>query len=247
MITSKQSSLIGLAALLAIAATQACGGSDDPAPASGGSAPASGGHANASGGTGPVGGSAPLGGSGPSGGSAPLGGFGPAAGGSGPAGGSPSLGGSSSGGSSTGTGGGSAGGSVGKGGSGSGGGSATGATYADVKMIFSSSCTVSKCHDSASGHTNFKDGELYTTLTTALPATPMFEMCKGTTLVTPGDAAGSFLAKIVAGNATCKDSGKDSMVDKMPNKCGTGGTAPMCLTAAQIKTITDWITANAPH
>jgi hypothetical protein len=73
-------------------------------------------------------------------------------------------------------------------------------------------------------------------------------MCEGTILAPPGNAAGSFLVKLVTGpsQSTCQDAGKDSKVDRMPDKCGTTG-APACLTTAQIKTLTDWIAANAPH
>jgi len=128
---------------------------------------------------------------------------------------------------------------------GSGGGGST-ATYAAVKAIFTKSCATGMCHDSASGHSNFKDGELYTTLTTALPTTTR-QGCKGSTLVTPGDAS-SFLIKLVTGpgKSTCKNSGADAMISRMPNGCGTA-PAPACLTAAEIKTLTDWVTANAPH
>jgi hypothetical protein len=41
------------------------------------------------------------------------------------------------------------------------------------------------------------------------------------------------------------------MVERMPDKCGGaamgGVTPPKCLTTDQIKTISDWIAANAPH
>jgi hypothetical protein len=145
------------------------------------------------------------------------------------------------------TGGGHSGGSAGGSTTGGGGAAAT-ATFAEVKTIFGSSCSNStnKCHDAASGHTNFS-GDLYAALTMPLPATGMYQMCKGTTLVTPSNATDSFLVKLVTGpgQSTCKDSGKDTKVDRMPNKCGSGGNTPACLTAAQIKTISDWIAAGA--
>jgi len=149
-----------------------------------------------------------------------------------------------SGGASAGTGG-SSGGSVGKGGGssgGAGGGSST-ATYAAVKTIFSTSCGTGQCHNAASNHTNFKDGELYTTLTTAIGTTPTQNFCNGSTLMTPGDV-NSFIVKVInTGGATCKDGGTDSKVPRMPDNC-TGAT---CLSADKIKTISDWVAAGAPH
>ena len=220
MITSKQRSLIGLAALFAIASTQACGSDTASTPTASAGAPGAAGAPGSSAG-------APAGG-------APASGGGPAGAGSGNSSGSGAKGGST----------GSAGGSAA--GAGAGGGGST-ASFVAVKALIISSCATSKCHDSASGHSNFHDGDLYTTLTTALPTTSK-QMCKGSTLVTSGNAAGSFLVKLVTGpsQSTCKDSGKDSNVDRMPDKCGGASPAPACLTTAQIKTISDWITAGVP-
>ncbi|HEY0467762.1 MAG TPA: hypothetical protein VGC79_26355, partial [Polyangiaceae bacterium] len=230
---------------------QAC--SSDPAdPVTTPTAGAAGAHTGAAGAVsaggssagGPAAGAPSLGGGGAGGGAA-----GAPAGGAGAGGGPLGTGGGSAGSGSGGSSGGSAGHSAG----GAGGGSSSTATYADVKAIFSSSCATNKCHDSASGHTNFKDGELHTTLTTALPSTAMFQMCKGTILATPGDAASSFIVKLVTGpgQSTCKNSGADSKVDRMPDKCGgaaAGGvTPPKCLTTEQINTLSSWIAANAPH
>jgi len=248
MITSKQRSLIGLAALFAIASTQACGsdtastptasaGAPGAAGAPGSSAGAPGLSAGAPGSSAGAPGSsagAPGSSAGAPAGGAPASGGGPAGAGSGNSSGSGAKGGST----------GSAGGSAA--GAGAGGGGST-ASFVAVKALIISSCATSKCHDSASGHSNFHDGDLYTTLTTALPTTSK-QMCKGSTLVTSGNAAGSFLVKLVTGpsQSTCKDSGKDSNVDRMPDKCGGASPAPACLTTAQIKTISDWITAGVP-
>ncbi|MEI9953677.1 MAG: hypothetical protein WDO74_33035 [Pseudomonadota bacterium] len=140
---------------------------------------------------------------------------------------------------------GSSGGSGGKGGgssAGAGGGGST-ATLAQVTTIINTSCATGTCHNAASGQVNFKtpSPDLYTVLTTALPTSVMH--CKGTTLVVPSNAAGSFLASVVAAKASCKNNGADEMIDRMPDACTTAS----CLTAAQIKTISDWITAGAPH
>jgi len=246
MITSQQRSLIGLAALLAIAATQACGSSDgDDAPAAG--APGTAGA--------PVTGTA---GSGVSGGGAASAGA-PAVGGGGAAstvggGGAGGAGGAAAGASAGGAGGaaaGSGGSSAGSGGKASGGsgGSAAGAggggstpTYAEVKAIFTASCGTG-CHN-GNPHTNFTTGDLYTTLSTAIPATPAMRECKGSTLITPNDGPNSLIVKIVSGSTMCQNSGVSQTIPRMPNNCGTN---PMCLSAAQIKTISDWITGGAPH
>jgi len=107
------------------------------------------------------------------------------------------------------------------------------------------SCGTGTCHDGMF-HTNFQKGDLYATLTTPIPTTgPAQQGCMGTTLVTAGDV-NSFLVKVIAAKSTCKHKGTDMMVDRMPDHCGTGGTNPKCLTAAEIKTITDWVAGGAP-
>ncbi|MEI9950341.1 MAG: hypothetical protein WDO74_15510 [Pseudomonadota bacterium] len=242
MITSKQRSLIGLAALFAIASTQACG-SDATSPTPSGGAPgAAGAHAGAAGAGVSGGGAASAG--------APAGGAPAGGGGAGGAAAGAPAGGGGAGGASAGSGGSSAG-AAGKGSGGSGGGSAgaggaSTATYAAVKAIFSASCGTGMCHN-GNPHTNFQQGELHTTLSTAIAATPAGNECNGTTLITSGDAAGSFLVKVISNAmSTCKDAGADKMIPKMPYMCGTGAN-PACLTTAQVKTISDWITAGAPH
>lgn len=253
MITSKQRSLLGLAALVAIASTQACGSDENPvvppqAGAPGAGSPAAAGTPGAGmpgvagvpGGAGlpALGGSSGAGAPGIAGASA---GGAPAAGA--PAGGAPAGG---AGGASAGSGGGSSGGSAGKG---SGGGSAAGAggggstgTFAQVTAIINMSCTSGNCHSASSNQVNFKtpSPDLYTVLTTAIPSSVMH--CKGTTLVVPNDVAGSFLVSVVKGAAMCKNNGANENIPKMPDNC-QGNT---CLTTAQINTISSWIMAGAP-
>lgn len=101
------------------------------------------------------------------------------------------------------------------------------------------------CH-SGNPHLNFASANLYATLSTPIPATPTTRECKGSTLITPNDGANSLLVKIVTGATTCQNSGASQNIPRMPNGCGTG-SAPACLTAAQIKTLTDWINGGAPH
>ena len=247
MITSKQRSLIGLAALVAIASTQACSsdGSDTPAPQAG-SPGAGGAHAGSASVAGAPAAGAPAGGAPAAGGTPAV--AGTSAGGA-PAGGTSaggtSAGGTSAGGASGGSGGkagGSSGGSAGKGNGGSGGGGST-VSYADVKAIFTASCGTT-CH-SGSPHTNFSTGDLYTTLSTPIPTTPAGRACKGSTLITANDGPGSLLVKIITGPSmtSCQNAGATQMIGRMPNNCS--GNA--CLTSAQIKTISDWISAGAPH
>jgi hypothetical protein len=66
-------------------------------------------------------------------------------------------------------------------------------------------------------------------------------------LVVPNDAASSFLVKIVQGAASCTKGTGTENIGRMPDNCSTTSTNPRaCLTAAEIKTITDWIAAGAP-
>jgi len=256
MITSKQRTLIGLAALFAIGSTQACGSDGtDSSPVAGApgtaGAPVTGtaGAAVGGGGGAPAAG-APAGGAPAAGapaGGAPAGGA-PAGGAGGAAAGAPAGGGGSGGAAAAGAGGsaaGSAGASGGSAGSsaGAGGGGST-PTYAAVKAIFTASCGAGAgCHN-GNPHTNFTTGDLYTTLSTPIPATPAQRECKGSTLITPNDGPNSLIVKIVSGSTMCQNSGANQTLPRMPNNCGSN---PMCLSAAQIKTISDWITGGAPH
>src|SRR6478735_7550289 len=236
MITSKQRSLIGLAALCALASSQACSSSDD----TGGAAGAAGAHAGAA----PVAGAAPIAGAAPVAGAAPIAGA-ARAGSGGAAAGAPSGGGGTGGG-SAGSGGSSAG-STGKAGGGGGpaggaGGGGSTATFAQVTTIINSSCTTGTCHNASSMQVNFKtpSPDLYTVLTTAIPTS--VQHCKGSTLVVPNNAAGSLLVAITTAKTTCKNNGADEQIAKMPDNCMGNN----CLSTAQIKTISDWIAAGAP-
>jgi hypothetical protein len=102
------------------------------------------------------------------------------------------------------------------------------------------------CHN-GNPHTNFQQGDLYTTLSTPIPATPAMRDCKGSMLITPNDGPNSLIVKIVTGQTMCQNSGATQTIMRMPMMCGGGGSNPACLTAAQIKTISDWITGGAPH
>jgi hypothetical protein len=115
-----------------------------------------------------------------------------------------------------------------------------------VASLLSMKCSGSNCHG-GSAHVNLVNmSGLYMRLTTPLPSNNSH--CGGTTLVMPGDAANSFLAKVVQGRSTCtKGSGTENIV-RMPDDCSTSSSNPRaCLTAAEIKIITDWIAAGAPQ
>lgn len=236
-------SLIGVAALFALAATGACG-SDDSAPPStpGAGAPAAhagAGGAPASGGGGATSAGAPAAGA-PTAGAPAAGAGGSATAG---AGGAVTAG---AGGASGGTSGGAGGASAGAGG-GSAGGTST-ATFAKVSQLLSTSCAGANCHAAASQQADFLTATgLYTRLTTPLTDA---QHCVGETLVTPGDASKSFLLKIIQGtggktanHSTCKNNNGTEDIVRMPDDCP--GQRP-CLTADQIKLVSDWVAAGAP-
>ncbi len=250
MITSKHASVVvGLAALLSLAATQGCGSDTDtgtttPTAGAGGAAAGAVGVAGTA-----AGGVSGVGAGGSAAAGAPSGGGGGAA-----AGAAGALGGGGSGGSaggSSGGAGGAAGGGAGApgttGGSSGAGGSAGGtatASFAAVKTIFSTSCGVGGCHNTASGELNFQGTtDLHGLLTQPIAAGT--KHCIGTTVVVPMDAA-SYLLTVVKGNSTCPKGGGGN-IGRMPDGCSTDPNANRkCLTDAQIKTLSDWIAAGAP-
>ena len=241
MMTSKKRTLIGLGALLAIAATQACG-SDDPAGGGGAGAPAAAGaggaHAGASGVSG--GGATAAGGSGgaAAGAGAPAGGSGGAAAGAGGA--AAGAGGAS---------GGAGGAAAGAGGAAAGAGGAGGPspTFTAVKTLIGMSCGTGNCHNMNSGQLNFQTTtDLYAMLTTPIPANGV-EHCNGSTLAVANDTS-SLLLRITstAGTTTmCTEKGGMATIARMPDNCKTNGN-PMCLSATQHKVFEDWIAAGAP-
>jgi hypothetical protein len=238
MITRKHASLVCLAGLLGLVATQQGCGSDTSGPngstagaATAGAATA-GAPATGAGGAATAG--APAGGA-PAGG-APAGG---APAGGAPAGGAPAGGAPAGGAPAGGTGGGSAG--TGGGSAGTGGGGAV--TFAQIKTLFGSNCGVGMCHNATSMHLNYQTGDLHALLTSPIPAGN--KDCVGTTPVVANDQT-SFLLKVVNTGGTCpKGTGN---IGHMPDGCNTGGTGgkPKCLTDVQIKLISDWIAAGAP-
>lgn len=153
-----------------------------------------------------------------------------------------------SGGAGGGAGGSAAGGSAGASGSGGGGGAGGGAgvTFAQVKELLAMSCKGSKCHDAGNQGKQVdlvtSDG-LYTRLTTPLPDTTAH--CVGNTPVVANMPTMSLLVQAVTGpgKISCnKSGGGTEMIARMPDDCPT---ARPCLTDAQIKLISDWVTAGA--
>jgi hypothetical protein len=238
--------------ILAIAALSSLAlhcGADDPGPTgtSGtNTTPVAGTGGNAAAGTGGV----ATGGAGSSSG-------GVATGGGGASGGVASGGKAGSGGSAAGSGGsaaGSGGSAAGSGGSGGSGGGATGgsgggggggstATFAQVKMILANSCKGAMCHSPGTMHVDWvTDSTLYANLTSPIPDTK--GDCIGNTPVVAGMPQMSLLYQALQGSTMCNKKGGGMMsIGKMPDNCGGAGT--MCLSADQIKTIGDWITAGA--
>ena len=239
--TSKKRSLIGVAALLALASTQACGSSDD----SGSTTPTAGasntaGATSSAGAPGSVAGAAPVaGGASVAGAPAAAGGASVAgAGGAATAGAGGGTAAAGAGGAkATGGAGGAAGGGTAGGSSGGSGGGGSTATFAAVKTLITSKCAT--CHTSSSGLVNFQSGDLYTTLTTALPTS--LQYCKGDKLVTANDA-NSLLIRVVTAATMCSNNGTMQNLARMPDNCSGNN----CLSAAQIKTISDWVAAGAP-
>lgn len=238
MITTKNTALIGFSALLAFASTQGCGSDESTGGGAGaGIAGATAGSVGVSGGGSTAAGT----------GGATAGSVGVSGGGSGGAA-------AGSGGASAGSGGaaaGSGGAAAGSGGSGGGsaGGTSTAPKFTEVAAIINASCKGNGCHTGGE-HINFTTpgaNGLYGLLTTNIPSG--IEHCVGSKLVDPATPANSFLPKVIsANNQTCKNNGADQTVPRMPHMCSTTGNTPRpCLTAAQIKTITDWVNAGAKN
>ncbi|MES1174121.1 MAG: hypothetical protein ABUL62_07305 [Myxococcales bacterium] len=240
--TSKRS-LIGVAALFALAATGACGSDDSGGgtPTPGAGAPAAGGPgagagasgSPASGGGGASSAGAPSAGA-PAGGAPSAGAGGSVAAGAGGTGGSSGGAGGASGGASAGTGGGSAGG---------------GNTFAAVKTLIGMNCGVGSCHNKASTHLDFQGTtDLHGLLTTAIA--DAIPHCKGSILAVANDT-NSLLLRITdnANTSTmCSEGGQMKAIARMPDDCKTNSANPrMCLTAAQRTVISDWIKAGVPN
>ena len=111
--------------------------------------------------------------------------------------------------------------------------------------MLSATCAGAKCHSAASTQAHLAEANgLYTLLTTGLNA----PHCKGQKLVVPNNVTSSFLVQVIQGKATCMNNAGTEEIVRMPDECSTTSANPRaCLTAAQIKTISDWVSAGAPQ
>jgi hypothetical protein len=232
MMTSKRS-LIGVAALFAIAATGACGSDDSAPPVTTPSAGAAGAHAGAGGAPASGGGGAT------SAGATSAGATSAGAPSAGAAGSATAGAGGASGGASGGTGG--ASGGAGGAAAGAGGGSAGGGnTFAAVKTLIGMNCGTGMCHNAASKQLDFQGtADLHALLTTPIATT--IPHCNGSTLAVSMDA-NSLIVRITKGATMCSEGGQMKNIARMPDNC----TGNKCFSDAQVKILTDWIAAGAP-
>jgi hypothetical protein len=123
---------------------------------------------------------------------------------------------------------------------------ATAPTFAAVSALLTNNCAGSKCHG-GSTQVNFTTASgLYSRLITPVAST--IPHCAGTQLIAPGNTAGSFLLSVIQGKSTCKKGTGTEAINRMPDACSTTSTSPRaCLTAAQIQTVSAWISAGAPQ
>jgi len=123
-------------------------------------------------------------------------------------------------------------------GGGAAGGTGGAATFAQVATLLGASCGTGTCHDGAD-HVDLRNNAgLYNRIVNAMPnGARTMAACKTRTLIEPGDVASSVIAQVIMATMSgCTNA-------RMPDECPS---MRACLTAAQISTITSWITAGAP-
>jgi hypothetical protein len=254
-------SLPRLVAVLALATIQACAAAATPSSeeeSSGGGQTSSNGSSTAGRGTGTTSGGATgaAGSSSPAGSSS--GGLGQAAGassssgggGGGGAGGTGFIGAGAGGASVSGAGAGGA--SVSGAGASAAGSSAGGATatqFGQVSSLLAKRCTGSKCHGTGATNLPFANATAsaqHALLTSPIPTS--VPHCQGVTLVTPNNTSSPLVQIVMSGGKIACTKPKAESEGPMPDKCTTTSTSQtgVCLTAAEIKVITDWISAGAP-
>jgi hypothetical protein len=149
------------------------------------------------------------------------------------------TGGSATGGAASGSGGRTGGSGAGSGGSMGGGGAA--ATFSAVATILGTSCGTGQCHQGGA-HVDLRNtAGLHGRIVSQMVAGTMsMMMCRTKSYIVPNDAANSVISQMIKAAVT-------GCGARMPKDCSTSSTNPRaCLTAAQIKTIDDWIMAGAP-
>ena len=122
--------------------------------------------------------------------------------------------------------------------------------FGQVSALLGKRCAGSKCHSSSGNELAFASASgsaLHALLTTPIPAG--IPHCVGVTLVTPNDTSSPLLEIVMSGGKIACTKPKAENVGPMPDKCTTTSTSVTgaCLTAAEIKTISDWISAGAPQ
>ena len=133
---------------------------------------------------------------------------------------------------------------------GDGAGAAATTPFGQVTALLGKRCAGSKCHSSSATQLAFATAAgsaLHSLLTTPIPAG--IPHCVGVTLVTPNDTNSPLLKIVMSGGKIACTKPKTENVGPMPDKCTTTSTSVtgVCLTAAEIKLISDWISAGAPQ
>jgi hypothetical protein len=121
--------------------------------------------------------------------------------------------------------------------------------FGQVSALLDKRCAGMKCHGTGSMQLPFAAATgtaLHTLLTTPIPAaTPH---CVGVTLATANDTTSPLLQIVASGGKIACTKPKAESVGPMPDKCTTTlmTATGECLTAAEIKILSDWISAGAP-
>jgi len=118
------------------------------------------------------------------------------------------------------------------------GGTGGAATFAQVATILGTSCGTGTCHDGTQ-HVDLRNTTgLYGRIVNASPnGSRTMASCTSRMLIVPNNVANSVIAQVIMASVSgCTNA-------RMPDECPS---MRQCLTAAQISTITNWITAGAP-
>jgi hypothetical protein len=123
-------------------------------------------------------------------------------------------------------------------------------SFGQVTSLLDRRCAGSKCHSKGAAQLGFASATgsaLHSMLTTPMPtATPH---CAGVTLVAANDTNSPLLKIVASGGKIACTKPKAENIGPMPDKCTTTSTSAtgQCLTASEIKTLSDWISAGAPQ
>ncbi len=126
----------------------------------------------------------------------------------------------------------------------------TSTPFGTVTTLLGKRCAGSKCHSNGAmqlAFANSTGSALHALLSSPIPSgTPH---CVGVTLVTPNDTNSPLVQVVRSGGKIACTSPKSESVGPMPDKCTatTTSATDACLSVAEIKIITDWISAGAPQ